>query len=173
MLNKKEIIEKLREFIKSQNKLLLFDINGTGDIISLILKILVNDIKDPLNIGFISTSDEHFGEVFSRSSSTIKTNTDYHIGGHKINFYLYSKDLMKDSFSDKNYIIIYPCDDIKEKELIKFFSSHDNLNKVIFINKNSTNSYKHIKKLLPFVLSLKETANEKYWNMIKSTYINK
>lgn len=173
MLNKKEIIENLRQFIKNQNRLLLFDIDGTSDIISLILKTLINDIKSPLKIAFLSTHQAHFSEVFGKSSTSIKVNTNYVLGGHKVNFHIYDKDMLKNPISDVDYLIIYPCENIKEKELVKLFSVNNLTNKVIFIIENSNDKFKHIKKLSPHIISLKENDTDKYWSAIKSAISNK
>lgn len=169
MLNKKEIVEKIREFMRSPKRLLFFDINGTSDIISLIFKIFVNDIKHPIKIGFLSTHQAHFSEVFSKSSSLIKTNTEYSVGEHKLKFYIYDKDSIKNAITDIDYLIVYPCENIKEKELVKLYNVNTYAFKIFFIVENSDDSFKHIKKLSPQILSLKESSNEKYWNIVKST----
>ena len=172
MLNKKEIIEKIRDFMKSSKRLLLFDINGTSDIISLILKIFINDIKQPIKIGFLSTHQAHFTEVFNKSSSSIKIDTDYVIGGHKIRFYIYDKEMLKNPIKDIDYLIVYPCENIKEKDLAKLFSANTFATKIFYIIENSDDDFKHVKKLSPHIISLKEDRNEHYWNLIKSA-VNK
>lgn len=172
MLNKKEVIYKLREFMKSSKRLLLLDVNNTDNIIDLILKILIKDIDQPISIGFLSTHQSHFTEVFSKSSSAIKTDTEYIIGTHKIKFYIFDKNFTNDSIKNIDYLIAYPIENIKEKELIKLYNNNSHLTKVIYVIQNSSEPFKNIKKLLPNIISLKESNKSSYWNFVKKT-VNK
>lgn len=169
MLSKKEIVDKFRDYMVDSKKILLFDANGTQDVVKLLLKALVNDIKKPINIGFISTHQAHFSEVFSKNSSSIKTDTEYVLGGHKIRFFIYEKQMLKTPPNNIDFLIVYPIENIKEKDLVKLSTLCDNTRKIIYIIENSNDTFKHIKKLLPFEITLKESQGEKYYSMIRST----
>lgn len=169
MITKKELIEKLISFSKGESKLLLMDTNLTTGIVKLILKVLVNEIKTPQRIAFVSSHENFFSEVFAKTQSPIKKETPYLLSNHKISFFTLTSTMIKTPPSDIDIFIVYPIETLDEKGLIKFVDKSKSCKKIILINDNPENKLKGIKKLTPTFITLQDDVQTAYYNKMKSS----
>lgn len=169
MITKKELIEKLISFTRSESKLLLIDTNLTPGIVKLLLKVLVNELKTPERIAFISSHENFFSEVFAKTQSPIKKETPYLLSNHKISFYTLTSTLIKTPPSDMDIFILYPIETLDEKGLLKFIDKSKNHKKMILINDNPENKLKGIKKTHPIFITLQDDVQTAYYNKMKNS----
>ena len=167
-MDKKDIIKSLiRYFTIASTPCLVFDTHNNEGMAKLSLKVLSKEVQAPLNISFISPSDEFFIEIFPNLKDNIKTGAKYALGAHKISFYRLEKTIIKNPPEEIQVLFFYPCDDMKEKDIIKMTENCKNLKKVIFIGKNISAPYKGLKKYNPLFLSLKPSDESAYYESMK------
>lgn len=167
-MEKKEIINNLINFYKGiQNRCLIVDTNNSQGISKLALNVLIKEIENPLNVTFISPSDEYFKEVFPKLEDSIKLNTKYSIGKHKISFFKMEKTLVKKPPEETEILIVYPTDTIKEKDLVKIMEGSKKMKKAILLAKSVSEVNKNFKKFNPAFISLKPSHDTIYYNAMK------
>lgn len=167
-MEKKEIIKRLIYFFKNiTNRCLIFDTNNTNGMAKLILNILVKEFINPLNITLISPSNNYFNEIFPNSKDGIKLNTKYSVGRHKISLYKFEKSLVKNPPDDSEILIIYPTDEIKDKDLLKLLDGSKKMKKAVLLANSVNNVSKAFKKFNTDFLSLKPHEDTSYYDAMK------
>ncbi|MGG7176055.1 hypothetical protein ACQPU1_00575 [Clostridium paraputrificum] len=167
-MEKKDIIKSLiRFFTIASSPCLVFDTHNNEGMQKLSLKVLMKEVQAPLNISFISPSDEFFNEIFPNLKDNVKTGVKYTLGTHKISFYKLEKTILKKPPEGSEVLFFYPCDDMKEKDIIKMTDNCKTLKKVIFIGKSIPAPYKGLRKYNPIFISLKPSDETAYYESMK------
>lgn len=172
MITKKILIEKLISFTHSESDLLLIDTNSTPGLVKILLKVFINEIKTPKKIGFVSSHENFFTEVFSKNQITIKRETDYILSQHKISFHTLTSDLIKSQPNDIDIFIVYPIETLDEKSLLKFLDKSKKSTEFILISDDPEKKFKGIKKLKPTFITLQDDIQTAYYNKLKSNISN-
>ena len=172
-MDKKDLIKSLIKFFTvSHASCLSIDVNNDESVLKLILKVISKEIKSPINISFISPSEEFFDNIFPNSKGNIKTGSPYTLGIHTISFYKFEKNIMNNPPENTNILLFYPCNKIKEKDQIKFMDKCKNVQKTVFIDNNITEPYKGLKKYSSEFITLKESAETSYYENMKQRLFN-
>ena len=167
-MDKREVIKTLFTFLNSLTKrCLVLDTNNIKGMPKLILNILTKEFTKALSITFISPSIELFKEIFPNLKDSIKVNTEYSIGPHKISFHIYEKSLVKRPIEDTEILIVYPIDEIKEKDLVKLMDGSKKMKKAFLIADSIKEVNKAFKKFHPAFLSLKPSDDESYYGNMR------
>lgn len=172
MLTKKDFIENVKYFLKSDNKILTINSVNEKDLIKLTLKILTKEVSNPLTIAFISTTEVGFNEVFSNTKVPLKTSVNYNLGHHKISFHLMSNELIKNPPTKIDYTILYAMEDFSEKLLTKYLTAYKNTSKNIVISRGSAPEYKSVNKLIPQKISFEVDKSTNYYSKMKNVINN-
>lgn len=166
-MDKKILIKPTTSFFKSYRRCLLIDTNHNEGVPLLTFKILVKEISNPLNISFISPSEEYFNEIFPNLKGNIKTATKYSLGNHTLSFLKYDKTLIKNSAQEYDTMVFYPAEEMKEKEIFKIAEKNKSLRKFVIISHNMIEPSKVAKKYDPDFISLRSSDDTIYYSAMK------
>lgn len=169
MITKKELVEKLISFTHSESEILLIDTNFTPGIVKIFLKVFLTENKNSKKIGFISSHENFFSEVFSKTQTPVKKETDYILSNHKISFYTLTTALIKTPPSNIDLFIVYPLETLDEKSVIKFLDKSKDHKKVVLISDDPEKKFKSIKKLKPTLITMQDDIQTAYYNRIRSS----
>lgn len=172
-MEKKDIIKSLISFYKGiTNRCIVIDTNNNDGISKLALKVLVKEIDTPLNVTFISPVKDYFNEIFPNFQEGVKVSTKYSLSQHKISFNIMDKSMIKDPPKDTDILIIYPCDNIKDKDIYKIMDNSLNIKKTVLISKVVEEPHKSLKKFDPIFISMKPSDNAVYYEAMKQKIFN-
>lgn len=172
-MDKKEIIKSLiKYFTASSSTYLFIDSDYNEGMPKLVLKVISKELTKPLNISFIVPSSKYFDEVFPKLTGNINVNSKYNLGIHKLSFNIMDKSLIKNAPQESEIIIFYPCDEMKDKELIKLAENCKSKRKVIFIANNTNSPYKGLNKYNPEFISLKSSEEGTYYANMREKLFN-
>lgn len=167
-MEKKEIIAKILDFLKSITKrIMILDSNHNNGMSKLIMNILVKENVTPCNIAFISPTDTYFNEIFPKTKETIKANTKYSIGTHKLSFHIFDKNIIKTTLEGIDMIIMYPIDSLKEKEITKFIDNNRKIKKLFLVATAMPEPTKTLSKITKEFISLKPSEDTAYYDVMK------
>lgn len=121
MNNRQQAIEKITDFFKTENKILLLTGTYQNEKHKLILQQIARSVPSPSTILFRVNGMDNVGSFIGNHTTRFQTGTSYKLGNHKLFIDTINKGSWKSTHGEYNFAILYPVDSVlrmKNKEAI-------------------------------------------------------
>ena len=121
MNNRQQATEKIIDFIKSENKILLLTGTYQYEKHKLVLQQIARSVLSPSSILFRANGMDNVSSFLGKSTTRFQTGTPYKLGNHKLFIDTINVGSWKRTYDEYDFAILYPIDSVlkmKNKEAI-------------------------------------------------------